>query len=81
MPKNEIKPIKLTKNQENLKLFLHYGDVKQLAEITNYSISTVYQALRGKIHKIEVWNALAEIVRKRRTAEKQLEDSIKNALV
>ena len=80
MPKNETKLKKLTKNQESLKNFLRHGDVKLLAETTGYGISTVYQALRGEIQKIDIWNALAQIVGERRKAERDLDKTIKDAI-
>jgi predicted transcriptional regulator len=80
MPKNETKLKKLTKNQESLKKLLRYGDIKQLAEVTGYSISTVYQVLRGQIQKIDIWNALAKIVGERRKQEKKLDETIKNTI-
>lgn len=80
MPKNETELIKLTKNQENLKKFLRYGDKNRLADMTGFSLKTVYQALNAKIRKDEIWNALAQIVRERRKADAELDKNIEYAI-
>lgn len=73
--KNEMTPEKMQEIKEKLSV----NAIKRIADISGYSINTVYDVLKGRFNNLKVLSAIVEVYEEEMALMKELEERIEKA--